>query len=204
MTGGFASGKSSVAARWKERGLPVIDADELAREVVRPGSPALAEIAATFGEGFLEGDGSLDRRRLAAHVFADPAAREKLEAITHPRIAAASRDRARALEEQGEPIACYEATLLVERGTADAFRPLVVVTAPEGVQVARAVARDKMDEDAARARLAAQLPLADKAAIADFVIDNSGDRSSLVARADDVLDAICRRFGVDPARYPRR
>jgi len=203
LTGGLASGKSSVGARWKARGLPVIDADELAREIVAPGSAALQEIVRTFGKGILKKDGSLDRKRLADQVFADPDARKTLEAITHPRIVAAAMARASDLESQDEPLGCYEATLIVERSVADNFRPMVVVSASERAQIARAMSRDKISEADARARLAAQLPLAEKAALADYVIDNNRDLSTLIARADEVLDAICKGADVDPARYPR-
>jgi len=203
LTGGLASGKSSVAARWKARGLPVIDADELAREVVAPGSPALQEIVRSFGKGILQKDGSLDRKGLASKVFADPEARRTLEAITHPRIVAATMERASDLESQDEPLGCYEATLLVERGVADNFRPLVVVSATERNQIARAVSRDTISEKDARARLAAQVPLKEKESVADYVIDNNRDLSTLIKRADEVLDAICKGADVDPARYPR-
>jgi len=203
LTGGLASGKSSVAARWKARGLPVIDADELAREIVAPGSAALEEIVRSFGKGILQKDGSLDRKGLASQVFADPEARRTLEAITHPRIVAATMERASDLESQDEPLGCYEATLLVERRVADNFRPLVVVSATERNQIARAVSRDKISENDARARLAAQVPLKEKEAVADYVIDNNRDLSTLIKRADEVLDAICKGADIDPARYPR-
>ncbi|HEX9295060.1 MAG TPA: dephospho-CoA kinase, partial [Polyangiaceae bacterium] len=101
-----------------------------------------------------------------------------------------------------EAIGCYEATLLVERSLADAFRPLVVVAAEERTQIARAIARDKLSENEARARLRAQLPMKDKIAAADYVIRNDGELASLEKSADDVLDAICRNAGIDPALYP--
>jgi len=204
LTGGLASGKSSVAARWKARGLPVIDADDIAREIVAPGSSALHEIVVAFGPAILKKNGSLHRKRLAAKVFAEPEARKTLEAITHPRIVAATIERASDLESQDEPLGCYEATLLVERRVADNFRPLVVVSATESSQIARAMSRDKISEKDARARLSAQLPLKEKAALADYVIENDRDLSALVARADEVLDAICKSSNIDPARYPRK
>src|SRR5262249_942373 len=111
LTGGFASGKSSVAARCKERGLSVIDADDSARGAVAPGSPGVAELVQAFGADMLLGDGSLDRKKMAGRVFSDADARKRLEAIPHPRIAAESRARAAALDHRGEPLACYEATL---------------------------------------------------------------------------------------------
>jgi len=203
LTGGFASGKSSVAAHWRGRGLHVIDADDIAREVVSKGSAGLAEVVQVFGEGVLHRDGSLDRKKLAAVVFGNDEARRKLEGITHPRIVAATLQRASDLEAQNEPIACYEASLLVERGLADLFRPLVVVASDEQHQLARARARDNLTESEARARLKAQLPLKDKLAAADYIIENDGDLVALVTIADDVLDIICKKADVDPARYPR-
>lgn len=203
LTGGLATGKSSVAKRWRERGLSVIDADEIARDVVAPGSAAIAELVAAFGADVLLPDGALDRRRVATLVFSDASARKTLEAITHPRIAAASRARTGELADRGEPLACYEATLLVERGLADSFRPLVVVSAPEEEQVARAIVRDGVSDEEARARVAAQLPARDKESVADYVIRNDRDRAWLFAQADQVLDAICKRTGVDVARFTR-
>ena len=190
LTGGLASGKSTVAARFREHGVPVIDADQLAREVVAPGSEGLAAVAAAFGEEVLAADGTLDRARMAALVFGDPARRATLNGILHPRIGALTAERAAALAAAGEPLACYEAALLVENGLADVFRPLVVVSLPEAVQVSRAVSRDGGSEEQARARIAAQLPLAKKVALADFVIDSSGNRDSTEAQADGVLTAI--------------
>jgi len=203
LTGGLASGKSSVAARWKSRGLAIIDADETSRNVVAPGTSGLTEIVAAFGPDVLLADGALDRKKLGAIVFADPGARKKLELITHPRIAAAMLARAGELDGADEPLGCYEAALLVEGGFAELCRPLVVVAADEPTQIARAMARDKLTEDEVRARLKAQLPLSSKIAAADHVIENNGDLASLVSKADDVLDAICQKAGVDPARYPK-
>jgi dephospho-CoA kinase len=204
LTGGLASGKSSVASRWRARGLDIIDADDIARNVVAAGTTGLDEIARAFGSEILSPDGTLDRKKMANRVFADPEARKTLESITHPRIAAESRARAAALEANGAVMACYEATLLVERGLADAFRPLVVVASTEEHQVLRAMARGGWTRDQALARIRAQLPLRDKEAVADHVIRNDGDREELDVSADEVLDEICRSRGIDGAsRYPR-
>jgi dephospho-CoA kinase len=192
LTGGLASGKSLVAARFRARGVPVIDADQLAREVVAPGTEGLAEIVRAFGPGVLRPDGALDRAAVAALVFGDDAKRRTLNAILHPRIGALTAQRAADLAAQGEELACYEAALLVENGLADAFRPLVVVAAAEEVQVARAMARDGATEAEARARIAAQMPLGAKIAVADHVIENVGDRAATERRADEVLEAIRR------------
>jgi dephospho-CoA kinase len=203
LTGGFASGKSSVAAHWRRRGLAGLDADDVAREVLAKGSPGLAEVSDAFGAEVLKADGALDRKRLASLVFENEEARRKLESITHPRIVATTLQRASELEAQSEQLACYEATLLVERGFADLFRPLVVVASDEQHQIARGRARDGMSEQEARARIRAQLPLREKLAVADYVVRNDGDLAALLANADNVLDEICKKAGVDPKRYPR-
>ena len=190
LTGGLASGKSAVAALLRARGLPVIDADQLAREVVAPGSEGLEAVVAAFGRGILCADGSLDRAALAEIVFGDAAKRRALNGILHPRIGALTAERAAELEARGEPLACYEAALLVENGLADAFRPLVVVAVPEEIQIARAMARDGATEEHVRARLRAQMPLSAKIAAADHVIDNAGSLEQTERQVDEVLRAI--------------
>jgi dephospho-CoA kinase len=204
LTGGIASGKSTVAARLRARGVPVIDADELAREVVAPGTDGLAAIVEAFGAGMLEPAGALDRKALARIAFSDDTARRRLNAITHPRIAQRTAERADELGRVGEPLACYEAALLVENGVADMFRPLVVVSCPEAVQIERIRSRDESSRADALARIAAQKPLAEKVAAADFVIDTNGPQERSREWTDEVLRAICERLGVDPARYALR
>jgi dephospho-CoA kinase len=203
LTGGIASGKSTVAARLRAHGVPIIDADEVAREVVAPGTEGLFAIVSSFGEGVLDANGALDRKALARIVFSDDDARRRLNAISHPRIGRRSAERAAALARAGEPLACYEAALIVENGLADQFRPLVVVGCPEPVQIERIRARESSLEDAL-ARIRAQKPLAEKIAVADFVIDTSGPLRANAERTDQVLRAICEKLGVDPARYPLR
>jgi dephospho-CoA kinase len=202
LTGGIASGKSVVAARFRARGLPVLDADALAREVVAPGSDGLAAVVGAFGREVLTASGELDRKRVAAIVFADADARGKLNAIVHPRIGMLTGTRTAELAERGEPLACYEAALIVENGLADMFRPLVVVSAPEALQIARTIARDGATEAEARARVSAQMPLATKAAAADIVLENTGTLGELRDRTDAILDRICALQNLDPARYP--
>lgn len=202
LTGGIASGKSAVAARLRKRKVPVIDADLLSRDAVVPGSEGLADIVAQFGSEMLLPDGTLDRKKLAKAMFADPDVLKRVNAIVHPRVTQLTLARAAALRDAGEPLACYEAALIVENGMADAFRPLVVVAAPEHVQVARAAKRDSAHEDDVRARIRAQRPLAEKMALADFVIENDGSLADLDAKTDAVLAAICARLGVDETRYP--
>lgn len=200
LTGGIASGKSTVAARFRERGVPVIDADQVARDVVAPGSDGLAAVTAAFGEAVLDPSGALDRKKLAAIAFADEAARKKLNGILHPRIGMRTAELSAELAAAGHAVACYEAALLIENRVADAFRPLVVVAAPEATQIQRAVARDAMTPAEAEARVRAQLPLAEKRKVADHVIENDGDLSRLIARADEVLDAVLRAAPGAPGR----
>jgi dephospho-CoA kinase len=204
LTGGIGSGKSTVARRFRERGLPVIDADELAREAVAKGSLGLADVVQRFGADVLDEDGDLDRKKLAARVFSDDDARLALNAITHPRVAELSAARASALDALGEPLACYEVPLLFEARLDTVLSPVVVVATPLSVQVARAVARDGGSPDDVVARVQAQLPLDEKVRRATFVIDNSGSLEATVVRADEVLDAICEEHGVEPSRYPKR
>jgi dephospho-CoA kinase len=193
LTGGIASGKSTVARSFAALGVPVIDADLLAREVVLPGSDGLAEIVRTFGAGVLLADGSLDRKGLGAIVFSDGAARAKLNAITHPRIAGLTAQRLAALAAANHTYALYEAALIVENGMHRGMRGLVVVRADEATQLARLIQRDGMSEVDARARIAAQSSLDEKLKVADFVIDNSGDVSLLHGHVSDVHEQILAR-----------
>jgi dephospho-CoA kinase len=203
LTGGIGSGKSTVAARFRERGLPVIDADQLARDVVARGSEGLRELVAFFGPDVLDGSGALDRKKVADLVFNDAAARERLNAITHPRVRELSLRHIGELDDAGEPLCCYEVPLLVESGLADALRPLVVVSVPEEIQIERTVARDGSSREHVSARVRAQLPLAKKVEVADYVIDSSTTREATREQADRVLDSICEKLGIDPLRYPR-
>jgi dephospho-CoA kinase len=200
LTGGIASGKSAVAAQLRKLGVPVIDADLLAREAVASGSTGLAEVVKRFGEHVLAPDGSLDRKALANEVFTDDAKRKALNAIVHPIVTMLTMTRAAELRDQGRPLACYEAALIVENGVADAFRPLVVVSAPEEAQLTRACARDAASEADVRARIRAQMPLAEKVKVADFVIENTGSLADLERRTSEVLAAICTRLGVAQER----
>ncbi|HEY8077246.1 MAG TPA: dephospho-CoA kinase [Labilithrix sp.] len=201
LTGGIASGKSAVAKRLRDRGVPIIDADQLAREAVAPGTEALADIVKAFGREVLGADGGLDRKKLAEIVFGDDEKRQKLNAIVHPRVATLTFQRAKELRDEGEALACYEAALIVENKLADMFRPLVVVAAPEDVQIARASQRDAASADEVRARIRAQMPLAEKIAAADHVIENTGTLAELEQKTDVVFAAICAKLGVDASLY---
>lgn len=173
LTGGIASGKSTVSRILRELGAEVLDADVLAREVVEPGSPALAQIAARF-PGVVAPDGRLDRAALGQRVFADPVERRALEAITHPRIAAAFLARAEALQARGVQQVIYDAPLLIENKLHQAMDEVIVVHVPREIQRARLIARDGLTPAQAEARLSAQLPLEEKLRLATHVIDNAG------------------------------
>ena len=191
LTGGIGAGKSTVAQLMAARGVPVVDADALAREVVAPGAPAHAEVAAAWPEA-IAADGTVDRKRLGAIVFGDPAARARLEAITHPRIAAAADARLAALATEGHRLALYEATLLVESGRWREFDGLIVVTASTGTQIARAMARDGLSRSQAEARVRAQLPTEEKVRVATHVIDNDGARAATEAQVEALLAKLRR------------
>ena len=191
LTGGIATGKSYVLDRFRARGVPCLDADELAHGVLEAGTQATAAIAARFGPDVLRADGSVDRGKLGPIVFADPAARRELESLTHPAVYRAIAAGLRAFElTEGPPFAVVAIPLLYETGHASDYdRVIVTVCAPE-MQIARLVARGMSEADARR-RLAAQMPAADKAERADFVIRTDGAFADTDAQADD---ACCSRL----------
>jgi dephospho-CoA kinase len=178
LTGGIASGKSAAAAAFARRGVPVIDADVIAREVVEPGTPALAAVVDAFGTGILQPDGRLDRRRLRALVFADAAERRRLEAILHPAIRAESAARVAAAR---SPYVVLAIPLLAETGGRERVDRVLVVDCPEALQLARLLERDGETPAQAAAILAAQASRADRLALADDRIDNSGSLAALDA-----------------------
>jgi dephospho-CoA kinase len=178
LTGGIATGKSTVARLLADRGAAVVDADLLAREVVAPGSSGLGEIAALFGPAVLTEAGELDRAALGAVVFADPAQRHRLEAITHPRIGALMAQRIAEALESPAPLVVADIPLLFEGDRGGLVEGVLLVDAPEAVQLRRLMLRDGIDEAAARARIAAQMPLAEKRCRATWVIDNAGSPDS--------------------------
>jgi dephospho-CoA kinase len=186
LTGGIATGKSTVSEMLRTLGAVIIDADVLAREVVAPGQPALAAIVREFGTDVLNGDGTLDRKRLAAIAFTDPERRRRLEAITHPAIRDGFQARLAELQAQGfAGLVFWDAAVLIESGGHQAMDRLVVVITDASTQHARAVARDGDRADVER-RIANQMPLGDKVKLADHVIDNSGDRAATEARTREV------------------
>ena len=190
LTGGLGSGKSTVATWFRQWGVPVVDADQLAREVVAAGTPGLSAVVEAFGAEVLDTKGELDRRRLGALVFGNPGRLQRLNALLHPRISARLAEMLRDLRQQGHPLACYEAALIVEKGLADRYRPLVAVSISPVLQRARALLRDGLSEAEIDARLASQLPDAERCAVADYVIRNDQDLTSLRTSALAVLQAI--------------
>lgn len=201
LTGGIGSGKSTVAARFRQRGLPVIDADVLARDAVAPGTPGFAAVVDRFGAAVVTASGGLDRGKLAAIVFSDAAARADLNGIVHPIVRTMASSKFGELERVDEPLACYEVPLLYEVGLDAQLEPVVVVTADLETRTARTMARDSVTRESVLGRMAAQMPLEDKVRRAAYVVDNSGPLADTYAGADAALDAICARFGLDPANY---
>lgn len=190
LTGGIASGKSTVAEFFRRLGAAVVDADQVARDVVAPGSEGFVAVIDAFGAEMVGADGSLDRAKLGALVFDDPEARKKLNAITHPRIAAESQRRIAEEQSSDAPYVVYEAALLVENGMAEAFRPLVVVAIAPEQQIARLMARDGSTAEQAQKRIDAQLPLEEKLALADYVIRNDGALPETEQQVRSVHEAI--------------
>ncbi|MEO6799909.1 MAG: dephospho-CoA kinase [Rhodanobacter sp.] len=188
LTGGVAAGKSAVARRFEALGVPVHDADVAAREVVAPGSDGLAEVAAAFGHDALEPDGQLDRAAMRRRVFADPAARVMLEAIIHPRVRTWLRERVAA---EQAPYCVLAVPLLAENIAQYRWVDRVlVVDVPETVQLDRLIARDGIDEALARRMIGQQASRAERLALADDVIENSGDEGSL----DAAVASLHRRY----------
>jgi dephospho-CoA kinase len=198
LTGGIATGKSTVSNMLRGLGAEIIDADQLARQVVEPGQPAWREIVEEFGRDVLTPDGTLDRKKLGAIVFAHPEQRKRLEAITHPAIRARVKARVDELAARGfAGIVFYDAAILIEAlGHQDMDRIVVVMT-DEATQVARLRGRDGTDDAEGRRKIASQMPLAEKAKLADYVIDNSGDRE---ATAEQVRRVFATLIGELAAR----
>ena len=191
LTGGIATGKSTVAEVFRRLGCVIIDADGLAREVVVPGAPAHDVIVAAFGGGILRPDGTLDRQKLGAIVFAVPDAKKRLEAITHPRIRERFAEALAELEARDfAGIVIFDAPVMIESGNYTAMDRLVVVVTDAATQARRLTARDAVGAAEAEQRIGSQMPVAEKAKLADYVIDNSGDRETTIAEARRVHAAL--------------
>ena len=168
----------------------MVDADQLARDVVRPSSSGLAELVREYGSDLLLPDGSLDRRRLARLVFEDPEARRRLNAILHPLIARRAAREVGLAAARGERLVVYEAALLVEEGIHQHLDGLIVVTAPDRLRLARVMKRDGLSEEEVLSRMASQLDQEEKEKVADFVIENGGSFQELEQRTLDLLDTL--------------
>lgn len=182
LTGGIASGKSTVGRIFLELGVTVIDADQLARDVVSPGTAGLLEVVAVFGQEFLAEDGTLERPKLGRHIFGNAAARKQLDSLLHPRIRKLYEERVAAAQNTPTPYIVYESALLVELNLYKGLAKLIVVAASPELQLARVMKRNHLTEAEARDRLGSQFPLEKKVAVADYVITNDNDRDALRVR----------------------
>ena len=191
LTGGIGSGKSEVSRRLADLGAEIIDADLLAREVVAPGTPGLAAIVEAFGAEVLDETGGLDREQLAQLVFADPASRDRLEAIVHPLVRAETAHRIAAAPP--DAIVVNDVPLLVETGRAPLYEVLIVVAASPQTALDRLVRLRGMTPEDAQARIDAQMPMADKVAVATYVIDNDSDLDALQPQVEQVWRELQRR-----------
>lgn len=193
LTGGIGSGKSSVSALLAARGATVIDADVIAREVVAPGTPGLAAVVAQFGREMLREDGSLDRERLGSLVFKDPERLAQLNAIVHPLVGQQTQRRLSRAEADGAEIVVFDVPLLVENGLQALYDVVVVVATEPATQLSRLLGARGMSESDARARIAAQAPLAAKLAVATYVVRNDGSHVDLHHQVDALWTALSSR-----------
>ncbi|CAM5571853.1 dephospho-CoA kinase [Streptomyces pilosus] len=201
LTGGIGAGKSEVSRLLVECGAVLVDADRIAREVVEPGTPGLAAVVDAFGEDVLAADGSLDRPRLGAIVFADADKLAVLNSIVHPLVGARSRELEEAAPE--DAVVVHDVPLLTENGLAPLYDLVIVVDAGPATQLERLVGRRGMSEEDARARMAAQATREQRRAIADIVIDNDVPLDELVPRVKDVWDELVRRERASRPRPPQ-
>lgn len=186
LTGGIGAGKSAVSTLLASYGAVVVDADLVAREVVEPGSDGLAAVVAEFGDHVLQPDGALDRAALGRRVFADPAALARLNAVVHPLVGERTAELMAQAEAAGTLVLVHDVPLLVENGLAQLYDAVVVVAASPATQLERLVTCRSMAPADARARIAAQAPLADKLAVATHVVRNDGPRAALTAQVADL------------------
>ena len=192
LTGGIGSGKSTVARLLEKRGAVVFDADLLAREAVEPGTPGHAAVIERFGADVLAPGGELDREALASIVFADPSARRDLEEIVHPEVRRLFAEGSEAYRDT-DSVVVFSAPLLVETGMHTAFEVLVVVSATVATQIERLMRQRGMSEPSIRARIDAQAPLEDKAAAADFLVDNEGSLDELESQVEQLWNDLSAR-----------
>jgi len=190
LTGGIATGKSTVANYFRELGIPVIDADQIARKIVEPGMPALADIKNEFGADILLPNGELNRQKLGQIVFSDPAKLNKLNHFTHPRVHTMMKELSDEAEKQGAKAIVYEVPLLLETGNAMGAEKIIVVTVSPAMQLQRLMERDGLSQDEANKRINAQMPMSKKEELADYVISNAGSIEETKQQVDAILHAL--------------
>ena len=200
ITGGIGSGKGLATDFFRSRGAAILDADEISRELTRPGSPLLGQIAATFGDRFLCQDGSLDRAKLAQTIFSDPSLVAKLNALTHPPILAEVQRRLDQLSDPGpgQPapqVVCIVAPLLLEAGGEGMVDRVLLITASEEERIRRVMERDRLREEAVRQRIAAQMPPAEQIERADWVVNTTAGREAALRQLEQVWEQIAQALG---------
>jgi len=200
ITGGIGSGKGLATDFLRSRGAAILDADEISRELTRPGSPLLGQIAATFGDRFLCQDGSLDRAKLAQTIFSDPSLVAKLNAITHPPILAEVQRRLDQLRDPGPgkpapQVVCIVAPLLLEAGGEGMVDRVLLITASEEERIRRVMERDRLREEAVRQRIAAQMLPAEQIERADWIVDTTAGREAALRQLEQVWEQIAQTLG---------
>lgn len=195
LTGGIGSGKSTVAQLLVRHGWELVDADQIARDIVEPGQPALTELAQAFGDDILQEDGSLDRGLLASRAFTSREKTAVLNSITHPRINEETQARFDAARRGGADFVVYDMPLLVDKGLHKDMDATIVVDVDAEERVRRLVAYRGLDEEDARRRIAAQIPDDVRRAAADFIIDNNGPREALDEQVEGVVEKLRARLG---------
>lgn len=190
LTGGIASGKSTVAKILQSLGAAIVNADDLAREVVEPGHEAWKEIVASFGADILQSDQTLDRQKLRTLIFNQPKARKRLESIIHPRVRALAEERIRQYAAAGYPVVIYEVPLLFEGNLQEWLRPVILVACDVETQTARLQKRDHLTAAEAEKHIAAQMSLKDKRRLADYVIENNGSLEDLERQTRQILEEL--------------
>ena len=190
LTGGIASGKSTVTKTFRNHGIPMVDADVIARQVVEVGTYGLHQVIGAFGTQYLQTDGTLDRIGLGKHIFANREARNLIDKIMLPLISAESDVQLKKLHEGGHVIVGYDAALICEMGNCENFRPLIVVHCPRDTQVARLMSRNSLTRDEAVARIEAQMAVEKKIALADYVVDTSGSIEYSIKQTEEIIQIL--------------
>jgi dephospho-CoA kinase len=190
LTGGIACGKSTVTKTFRAAGIPMVDADLVARQVVEPGTAGLNSVINAFGTDFLKSDGTLNRIALGALIFANEEARHLINKIMYPLISEESAAQIKKLHDAGEVLVGYDAALICEMGNDKKYRPLIVVHCPRVTQVARLMSRNSLTRDEAMARIEAQMPVEEKMALADYLIDTSGTIENSVNQTQKIIESL--------------